>query len=159
MDRVLRPERFDCDPNSPDASRNWKYWFTTFSNLESIDSLQPNKLKTLITFISPAMFELISEYDSYEMAVSALESIYVRPKNEVFARYTLISCKQDSGQDCSQFLQKLHSLAKDCNFRSVSGEQYKNDYIRDALASLLISYGSDFSNYQIWIFSRLQTQH
>ena len=140
MDRVLRPEKFDCDPNSPDASRNWKYWFTTFNNyLDSIDSLQPDKLKTLINFISPKMYEHISDYNSYELAVSALESLYVRPKNEVFARYTLISCKQESGQDCNQFLQKLHSLAKDCNFLSVTGDQYRNDYIRDAFVSGLSS--------------------
>ena len=156
MDRVLRPERFDCDPNSPDASRNWKYWFTTFTNyLDTIVSLNPNKLKTLINFISPALYERISYYDSYESAVAALESLYVRPKNEVFSRYTLISSKQEPGQDCAQFLQKLHTLAKDCNFRSITGEQYRSEYIRDAFVSGL---SSNFIRQRLLEFPKLDLQ-
>ena len=156
MDRVLRPERFDCDPNSPDASRNWKYWFTTFTNyLDSIISLNPDKLKTLITFISPIMYEHISDHNSYESAVAALQALYVRPRNEVFSRYTLISYKQEPGQDCSQFLQKLHTLAKDCDFRSVTGEQYRTEYIRDAFVSGL---SSNFIRQRLLEFPKLDLQ-
>ena len=101
------------------------------------------------------MYEHISDYNSYETAVAALEALYVRPKNEVFSRYTLISYKQEPGQDCSQFLQKLHSLAKDCNFRSVTGEQYRSEYIRDAFVSGL---SSNFIRQRLLEFPNLDLQ-
>ena len=39
----------------------------------------------------------------------------------------------------SQFFQKLKSLAKDCDFKSVSAEQNENDAIRDAFISVMMS--------------------
>ncbi|MGL4482017.1 MAG: RNase H-like domain-containing protein, partial [Lactococcus garvieae] len=70
----------------------------------------------------------------YESAISTLESLYVKPKNEIFARHVLSSTKQD-GQTLDQFLQKLKSLSKECNFRAVTAEQARDDAIRDAFIS------------------------
>lgn len=133
MDRIFRPERFDTDPTCPDAAKQWNHWRRTFLTfLSSIEHMQPNKLDTLITCISASVYESIADCETYESAMSILESLYVRPTNEIFARYRLFTCKQDSGQNLDQFLQKLKSLAKDCNFRSVTAEQNRNDAIRDA---------------------------
>lgn len=133
MDRLLRPERFGVDPHSPDASRQWNHWYETFLNfISSIETQPADKRKILVNFISPSVHELICDCDTFETAVSVLESIYVKPKNEVFARHLLSTCTQEDEQTLDQFLQKLNMLAKDCNVRAVSAEKNRNDLVRDA---------------------------
>lgn len=140
MERLMRPDRFDADPNAPDATKQWNHWFCTFSNfLDEVQTLQPRKLKMLYNYISPAIYDLISEYETYEDAIEALEALFVKPKNEIFARHLLATCKQESGQTLDQFAQKLKNLSKDCNFQAVTAEQYRNDALRDAFISGLQS--------------------
>ncbi|GFN94501.1 retrovirus-related pol polyprotein from transposon 17.6 [Plakobranchus ocellatus] len=52
--------------------------------------------------------------------------------NEIFARHVLATTKQEPGQNLVEFLQKLRALAKDCDFKQVTAEQNKKDFIRDA---------------------------
>ena len=35
MDKVLRPERLDIDPNDKDAFQEWNHWKVTFQNFVS----------------------------------------------------------------------------------------------------------------------------
>ena len=65
--------------------------------------------------------------------------IYIKPKNEIFARYLLSTRKQDPGETLDQFLQQLKTLAKDCNFKATSAEEASDDAIRDAFISGLLS--------------------
>ena len=140
MDRLLRPERFDVDPNSTDASDSWNHWFLTFTNfLDTIESLKPDKLKTLIHFLSPPVYKFVSGCSDYDTAVCTLKSLYIQPKNEIFSRYLLATCKQNTHESLDQFIQKLRNLAKDCNFKPVSAEQNQEDAIRDAFISGLLS--------------------
>ncbi|VDP92899.1 unnamed protein product [Echinostoma caproni] len=68
-----------------------------------------------------------------------IEALYIKPKNEVFARHVLATTKQENGQSVDQFIQKLHSLAIDCNFLSVSAEKHRDEAIRDAFITGAIS--------------------
>ncbi|KAG8278029.1 hypothetical protein J6590_028853 [Homalodisca vitripennis] len=61
---------------------------------ESITS--ENKLNLIINHSQP-IFELISESTTYEAAVG-LNSIFIKPTSEIFARYQLASCKQRSDE-------------------------------------------------------------
>ena len=135
MDRILRPDRLEIEPNAPEASRTWRHWKCTFSNfiskLESGD-VAPDKLHTLINFIGPHVYELIADVEDYDEAMYTLELAYDKPKNEIFARHLLSTCVQEPGQTLDQFLQKLQTLAKDCSYKSVSAEQHKDQAIRDA---------------------------
>ena len=142
MERWMRPERFNTDPNSPDASKSWQHWFRTFSNF--ISSLTtpdrtPDKLNLLINFIAPTVFEFIVDCPTYESAIETLQTLFVKPKNEIFARHILATSKQEQGQPLDQFLQKLRSLSKECDFKAVSAEKNKEEAIRDAFISGLIS--------------------
>ena len=140
MDRLLKPERFDADPNSSNAAKEWQHWLCTFNNfLSALDSTQINKLNLLINYISPNVYEYVTDCKGFEEAISLLNGIYIKPKNEIFARHLLASCKQDSGQSLDDFVQKLRCLAKDCNFKPVNAEQYRDDAIRDAFISGLLS--------------------
>ncbi|CAI9728808.1 Hypothetical predicted protein [Octopus vulgaris] len=65
--------------------------------------------------------------------------MYVKPLNIIFARYLLMTCKQEPGQSVDDYLQKLKRLAKDCGYRAVDAETHKNEAVRDAFISGLTS--------------------
>ena len=41
-------------------------------------------------------------------------------QNPIFARYELISCKQQSGESLDRYLRKLEQLSMDCDYQAVS---------------------------------------
>lgn len=133
MDKFLRPERLGVDPSTPDATKHFNHWKRTFENfLRSVDEINPDKLSTLINYVSPNVYDYIAEANDYNEAIQTLDSIYIKPKNEIFARYLLSSRKQEQAESLDQFLQQLKTLAKDCNFKSVSAERARDEAIRDA---------------------------
>lgn len=75
------------------------------------------------------------ECRTYENVPRTREKMYIKPKNEVFARHLLASCKQEASQTLHQFLQNLKLLAKNCDFKSVTANQNQTDAIRDTLIS------------------------
>ena len=143
MDRHLRPAVLSTDPNSPDALKSWRHWKRTFDyfieTLNNANPTPPNKLAALINFVDPSIYEIIAECTDYDSAITTLTNVYDKPKNEVFARHLLSTCKQESGQSLDQFLQKLKVLSKDCNYKSVSAVTCRDEAIRDAFISGLLS--------------------
>ena len=138
MERYLKPDRLDVDPNAGDADKQYKHWKKTFDNfLASLP--EPQKLSILINFVSARIYEYISDIDTFEEAIEILEKTYVKPKNEVFARHVLSTTKQEPNESLDKFLNRLKSLAKDCNFVAVTAEKHQNDAIRDAFISGLTS--------------------
>lgn len=123
MDKFLRPERFEADPNSPNAAKEWMHWFKTFQNfLSSIPSSETGclgeeeKLRLLINYISHSVYELINDYTSYTECVDVLQNVYVKQPNELFARHLLATRRQRSGESINQYLLELQLLSKNCNF-------------------------------------------
>ena len=58
----MRPDRFDVNADAPDAGDQWTHWYFTFNNfLSTIESLKPDKLKTLANYISPAVYKIIAD--------------------------------------------------------------------------------------------------
>lgn len=140
MERSLRPERFDADPNSPDASSQWKHWHRTFNTyLKTIKCEPEDKLDTLVNHVTHVIYNHIIDCDTFDAAINALESLFVKPKNEIFARHLLHIQKQAPGETLDQFAQNLKHLSKDCNFRAVSSEEYRDDIVRDAFINGLYS--------------------
>ena len=137
MERLLRPDRFDTEPSAPGATKKWIHWLRTFQNfLGSLaEDLQNNKLNLLINYVSPIVFEFISECDNYEDAIKTLNELYDKPKNTIFARHLLATCRQESGQSLDQFLQKLKSLAKDCDFKNATAHEIRDEAVRDSFIS------------------------
>ena len=140
MARFLRPDRLDIDPNAPNATKSWKHWKATFENfLSSFETPPTNKLSILTNFISANVYEIITDCDDYATAIKTLKETYEKPVNEIFARHLLATCKQEPSQTLDDFLQKLKSFAKDCNFKNVTALQYRDEAIRDAFISGLHS--------------------
>ena len=140
MERLLRPERLDCDPSSPAAAQEWQHWFTTFKNfVGALTQENVNKLSLLVNFISSRTYESIAECTTYEDAVKTLQAQYVKPTNEVFARHRLASRRQQAGETLDEYLRALKVLSKDCNFKAVTAVQHCEEFIRDAFINGLQS--------------------
>ena len=115
MDRHLRPTIMDIDPGSSDAVKTWRHWKRTFNFfIESLTTAGnvPNKLAHLVHFVGPSVYELIADCETFELAIEILEATYDKPKNEIFARHLLSTCKQDPGQSLDAFFLKLKLLQK-----------------------------------------------
>ena len=144
MDKYLRPDRFATDPSDSDAAKQWQHWKCTFVNFlaelgEDTQTTDAKKLKLLINYVAPSVYEHIAECKSYSDAMDALQDLYIKPKNVFFARHVLASRRQNPGESLDKFLQALKLLAKDCEFKAVSADEYRDDYIRDAFINGLIS--------------------
>ena len=145
MDKFLRPQVFDVEPNSQLADKNYLHWKKTFDNfiktlekgLKAGETL--DKLPLLENSISATVYEYISDCTSYDEAEKVLKDVYIKPKSEIFARYILASRKQDPSESADQYLQVLNNLSKDCNFKNVSAMQNRDDYIRDSFIAGLKS--------------------
>ena len=135
MDKVLRPDRFDVEPNDEKTTKQWRHWYKTFGNfLRSIDGQNQNlnKLNVLTNFVSPEVYELFCDADTYDAAIATLKRTYDKQPNEIFARHKLSTRKQQNGETLDSFMQALQSLSKDCQFREVSANEYREEAVRDA---------------------------
>ena len=140
MEKYMKPDRFSCDPNSTTASKEWKHWFVTFDNfLKALKVEEDGKLCLLINHIDPSVYDYIAEYDHYNDAIEALKNMYIKPKNEIFARHLLATRKQKPGETLDQFFVSLKELSKDCNYKDVKALQYQSESIRDAFINGLTS--------------------
>ena len=140
MDKHLRPSRFSSEPNTALVEREWKRWYCTFSNfLLTIADQNPNKLNTLINYVSPTVYEHIADTAHYDTAIDILKSLYIKPRNEVFNRHVLASRRQSESETLEQYIQVLAKLSKECNFTAVSADEYRQEFIRDSFINGLQS--------------------
>ena len=99
---------------------------------------ETDKLSTLTNFVSPIIFETISECTMYNDALEILNGVYLKSTNEIFAGW-LTTRKQNSDESLDQYLQALKILAKKCDLKTMTAEQYRNEYILDSFISQLYS--------------------
>ena len=131
--KYLQPEKLTIDPNSHLAEDEWKFWLKIFTNF--VKALPRgentiNKLKVLTAHLSAPIYKLISEETTYESAVTALQKLFVKPKNEIYARHMLATTKQDTDESVDEFILRINKLSQDCNFTAVSAQEYKDDIKR-----------------------------
>ena len=108
MDRLLKPERLDTDPNSSSASKEWTHWLKTFQNFMSVLPTEGlNKLCVLTNYVTPKIYESFAECATYDEAIHTLEALFVKPTNEIFARHLLATRCQHAGETLDDYLQAL----------------------------------------------------
>nr|XP_053654845.1 uncharacterized protein LOC128703986 [Cherax quadricarinatus] len=71
--------------------------------------------------------------------LSKPSSLYIKPTNEIFARYRLATRRQQIDESLEEYFQALKILGKDCHFQAVTAAQYCEESIRDAFISGLQS--------------------
>ena len=137
MDKVLKPSKLDLDPNKPDAQSEWEHWHLTLTNylaeFTGANAATPaQKLSMLTNFVSSTVYSYFSTAKSFEDAISALDGVYKKPKNETFCRYQLSSRCQQEGESVQQYFNALETLAKDCTFTDATKDVYRSEQIRDS---------------------------
>ena len=137
----LRPRVFSANPENVDSRKEWLNWQKTFitytANMTELSDVV--KLNLLINHVDASVYELISEVTTYNDAIKVLESTYVKRTNPIFARYKLISCRQQSGESLDCYLQRLKRLSIDCDYQAVSAQLHKEEAIRDAFIGGIVS--------------------
>ena len=136
MDKFLRPERLDADPSSVTGKQEYLHWKRTFEVfLASVADHSPNKLHTLINFVSPKIYSHIADCTTYEAAEEILKNLFVKEYNQIFARYQLRTRKQETGESLDTYIQQLKALSSEVEFKPVTADQYKSDVLTDAFIS------------------------
>jgi len=140
MEKLLRPDRFETDPNSPTSAKEWAHWITTFNNFVEVAKVkEEDKLKVLINFLAHSVYDSISECTTYGAAIKIFTDIYIKQKNEIFARHLLATRKQQMNESIDQYIGIFKILSKECAFKSVSAIEYRDEYIRDSFINGLLS--------------------
>ena len=141
MEQLLRPDRFNADPNAASARDEWTYWHQTFVNYfeEIPENKRPDQLKTLINFLSASVYKTIAHCTTYEEAMLVLKDQFEKPVNEIYAHHALAIHRQQDHETIDQFLQSFKELAKDCNFTQVTAAEHCAKAISDAFIFGLIS--------------------
>ena len=114
----MQPEKLPVDTNSPTAEDEWKFWRKTFINfveamLAGEGEAQINKLNVLTAYLTAPIHEVIAEETTYyDNAVAALRRLYVKPRNEIFARHLLLAtAQQKDGESIDEFVLRLNGLS------------------------------------------------
>ena len=140
MERILCPDKLNADPNNEEAEKEYNYWKKTFDNfISECGSRAPDKLRCLTKYVSASIYEYISETSTYEEAIKILENLYIKKKNEIFARFQLASRRQNPSETLDEFIQDLQKLSKKCNLQAVSAEEYRQELVRDTFINGLKS--------------------
>ena len=95
-------------------------------------------LKALVNCVSHRVLECIVDCDLYDEAITVLRNLHKKPPNKVFARHLLATAKQQPEETLDEFYLGLQKLARGCNFREVTSEQYRQEMVRDALINSLL---------------------
>ena len=140
MDKHLpKPKDLTADPTAADGTRVFKYWIktaedylATFVDFRREEDSEINKARIIRSFLSPEIFASVEELDDYAAIVATLCQIYVKRKNNVYAKHLLESRKQGVTEKVTEYLQALKILAKDCSFQQVTAVLYREDLIRDS---------------------------
>lgn len=142
MDKVLKPDKLEVEPNMEGSDIIYNYWNRTFQDyIKTLEALKAkedpniNKMSILINRLSPLVFNKISEATDFAEALVKLEALYIKPKNEIYARHLLASRLQSDTESLDEYKQSLLQLARECSFKSVNAERNKDDYIRDSFIS------------------------
>ena len=150
MDDFLKPKDLVTLLEDPEAAAAFKCWLATFETfLQTVEARQAainpdaevNRKGLLVKFLSPVVYSYVEDCETYDEALVILKRVYVKRKNDVFARHLLATRKQRTAESLQQFLQALKLLSKDCTFQAVSAEQYREELTRDAFINRLNSQG------------------
>ena len=147
MDKLLRPKDLEMDPNAANAEKVFKFWLRTVEDfIEALVEIQPeqaranfNRRRMVVSCLSPAIYDYVEEAKTYERVIEILKQTFIKRKNNVYARHLLVSRRQSSNESIAKYLQALKTLSKDCTFRNVTAQQYREELIRDSFINGLSS--------------------
>ena len=111
---MLKPKDVDVLPTDSNAASVFKHWIATFEScLQAVEtgqaaidpSVKVNRRGLLVNFLTPSAYQYTEDCETYEASVAELKRVYVKTKNNVFARHLLATRRQLPGESPQQFLQ------------------------------------------------------
>ena len=136
--KFLQPEKLAIDPGISSAEDDWKFWFKTFSNFINVLPGGENALKkldVLTAHLTAPLYKLIQEGTTYERAIEALQKLFVKPRNEIYARHLLATARQNIGESIDEFVLCIDKLSQNCSFTAVTVLEYKDAMKTDSFIS------------------------
>ena len=145
-EKFIRVPVLEVLPSSPDARKIYSHWERMLRSFISAitpraeqSTVTVDKLAVMAGYMSPDVYTYIEDFESYDDALTKLQSLYIKKENEVYARHLLATRKQTLDESVMEFSQKLLTLAKGCNFKSVNAETHKEEAVRDAFIAGITS--------------------
>ena len=140
--KFLQPENLAIDPSSSSAEDDWKFWFKTFSNF--INALPGGenalkKLDVLTAHLTAPLYKLIQEETTYERAIETLQKLFVKTRNEIYARHLPAIARQNIGESIDEFVLRIDKLSQNCSFTAVTALEYKDAMKTDSFISGILS--------------------
>ena len=138
--RALKPDKLDIDTNDLDSAKKFVHWHRCMKSYINClvgedGKTKLDKLDVLIQSVSYQVYEAIEECDDFDTAISVLKALYVKTPNILFARHQLMSKQQGQSESIAEYVISLKTLSKDCQFASVSAEEHREQFVRDAFVS------------------------
>ncbi|KFM80549.1 hypothetical protein X975_17233, partial [Stegodyphus mimosarum] len=100
------------------------------------EATEKRKLQLLCNFVFASIYQYINDSQVYDNAINILASLYILLKEIKYLPATVKHLDFHKRMSISihlhEHLQILKQLRKDYEFKSVTAEEYKNEYIRDA---------------------------
>ena len=144
--QLLRPRELSASHGSPESEKAFKFWLRTvedfiagLSELRAEGQPPINRKRIIISCLSAEVYPLVEESETYDDIVRVLRNIYVKRRNNVFARHLLVSRRQRINESVADYLQTLRELAKDCTFTNVTAVEFRDQMIRDSFINGLSS--------------------
>ena len=94
-----------------------------------------NKLDVLIAHLTAPLYKLIQEETTCEKAIETLQKIFVKPRNEIYARHLLAMAQQNIGESIDEFILRIDKLSQNCSFTAVTALEYKDAMKIDSFIS------------------------
>ena len=138
--KFLQPEKLAIDSSLSSAEDNWKFWFKMFSYFINVlpgeNALK--KLDVLTAHLTAPLYKLIQE-TTYEKAIEMLQKLFVKPRNEIYARHLLATAQQNIGKSIDEFILRINKLIQNCSFSAVTALEYKDAMKTDSFISGILS--------------------
>ncbi|XP_072365117.1 uncharacterized protein [Scyliorhinus torazame] len=142
MELRITPECLRIGPQAANATSAFKHWLACFEGYLRTAPGRPTedqKMQVLHSRVSPEIYSLIEEAEEFPAASNLLKEIYIRPVNQVYARYQLATRRQILGESLDQFFNALTILGRNCNCPAVTANEHTDLLIRDAYVAGLAS--------------------
>ena len=101
-------------PNSLSTKDDWKSWFKTFLNF--INALPGGKnalkkLDVLTAHLTVPLYKLGQEKTTYKRAIETLQKVFVKPRNEIYARHLLATAQLNIDKSTDEFVLHIDKLS------------------------------------------------
>ena len=117
-----------------------EHWHRRFENfMMECGADAPDRYRTIIRSMSPDVYAYVEDCADYEAVVQTLQNLYIKRPNEVLARHLLTTRRQQPNESIDGFLLQLRRLSKDCTWKPVTSEQYREQLVCDAFINGLQS--------------------